>query len=105
MPAKRKALIGASIVAAIFCLLAAVGGYSYAFYTFTRWMVFLVSCFGFYCTLETLPSGLKVGFVVIGVLFNPLIPLHLKRDAWQIVDILAGIALVWMPFQIKKESI
>jgi hypothetical protein len=101
--AKRKALIGACVVAAIFCFVAAVGEQPYSYYTLTRWVVFLVSCFGFYCTLELIPNWLKMGFVVIGVLFNPLIPLHLKRDTWQIVDILAGMALVWMPFQVKEK--
>ena len=103
MTAKRKALIGTSIVSALFCLVAAVGGQPYAFYTLTRWVVFLTSCFGFYCTLELMPNGLKVGFVVIGVLFNPLIPFYLKRDTWQIVDILAAIALVWIPFHVKVK--
>ena len=102
---KKQVFIGACLVASIFCFLAAAGSQPYAFYTLTRWVVFLVSCFGFYCTLELMPKGLKMGFVVIGVLFNPFIPLHLKRDTWQIVDILAGVALVWMPFQAKNESI
>jgi hypothetical protein len=101
----KKTLIGACVIAALFCFLASAGGQPYSFYNLTRWVVFLVSCFGFYRTLELSPKGLKVGFVVIGVVFNPLIPLHLKRDAWQIVDILAGVALVWMPFQVKNESI
>ena len=99
----KKILVGACAVAALFCFIAAAGSHPYSFYTLTRWVVFLVTCFGFYHTLELMPKGLKVGFVVIGVLFNPLIPLHLKRDTWQIVDILAGIALIWMPFQIKEN--
>jgi len=102
---KKLVFIGACLVAAIFCFLASAGGHPYLFYTLTRWVVFLVSCFGFYFILEFKSNGLKMGFVVIGVLFNPIIPLHLKRDTWQIVDILAGVALVWMPFQVKKESI
>jgi uncharacterized membrane protein YccC len=102
---KKQVFIGVCLVAAIFSFLAAAGSQPYTFYTLTRWVVFLVSCFGFYFTLEFKPNGLKMGFVVIGVLFNPLIPLHFKRDTWQIVDILAGVALVWMPFQVKKESI
>lgn len=100
----KKSLVGSSIVAALFCFAAAVGGQPYSFYTLTRWVVFLTSCFGIYCTLELMPKGLKVGFVVIGVLFNPLVPFHLKRDTWQIVDILAGLALMWMPFQVKEEK-
>ena len=99
----KKSLIASSIIASIFCFVAATRGQPYAFYTLTRWVVFLVSCFGIYCTLELMPKGLKFGFMVIGVLFNPLIPFYLKRDTWQIVDILAGIALVWMPFQVKEK--
>ena len=96
--------MGASVFAALFCVVAAVGGQPYAFYTLTRWVVFLASCFGFYCTLELMPNWLKGGFVVIGVLFNPLIPFYLKRDTWQIVDIIAGIALIWMPFQGNEQN-
>jgi low temperature requirement protein LtrA len=100
----KKVLVGASIIAALFCFVAAAGGQPYSFYTLTRFVVFLVSCFGFYVTHELMPKGLKVGFVVIAVLFNPLIPFHLKRDTWQIVDILTGVALMWMPFQVKGNT-
>jgi hypothetical protein len=100
----RNLLITASIIAGIFCLIAAAGSYPYHFYTLTRWVVFLVCAFGFFNTLDKSPSGLKVGFAIVGILFNPLIPFHLKRDTWQILNVFAGVALIWMPFQAKRTN-
>ena len=39
-----------------------------------------------------------LGFVVIGVVFNPLIPFHFKRNVWQIIDVLSAISILILGF-------
>jgi len=98
----KTAITAGCVVAAIFAFVAAAGGHPYSFYTTTRWVVFLVCCWGAYQNREMRPKWIFVGFIVIGVLFNPLIPFRFKRDLWQVIDILGGIALIAMPLCARK---
>jgi hypothetical protein len=98
----KIALTVGCVVAAIFAFVAAAGVHPYSFYTTTRWVVFLVCCWGAYQHLEVSPKGILVGFIVIGVIFNPLIPFRFKRDLWQVIDILGGIALITISVLQKK---
>lgn len=46
-----------------------------------------------------------VCFIIAAVLFNPLIPIHLKRDAWTVIDFLAaGIFLLALAISRKKPG-
>jgi hypothetical protein len=101
-PMNKNALTAGCVVAAIFAFVAATGGHPYSFYTTTRWVVFLVCCWGAYQHREMLPKWTFIGFLVIGVVFNPLIPFRFKRDIWQVIDVLGGIALIAMPIHSKR---
>ena len=100
----KPALTVGCVVAAIFAFVAAAGGHPYSFYTTTRWVVFVVCCWGAYQHLEVSPKGILVGFIVIGVVFNPLIPFRFKRDVWQVIDIISGISLLALVLNIKKTK-
>ena len=39
-------------------------------------------------------QGLFITFCVIAIIFNPVIPLFLGRELWQIVDIITGIVFL-----------
>jgi len=100
----KSALTIGCVVAAIFALVGAAGGHLYSFYTITRWVVFLVCCWGVYQSQKSSPKGILIGFIGIGVLFNPLIPFHFKKDLWQIIDIISGIAIIGLTFSKRKTA-
>ena len=99
----KIALTVGCMVAAIFALVAAAGGHPYSFYTTTRWVVFVVCCWGAYQNLECSPKGILVGFIVIAVLFNPLIPFRFKKDLWQVIDLIAAVTLILNAVVINKR--
>ena len=75
-------------------LLVALGPMPYGFYTLLRW----VACGAFLCLayqehqLRSGATGWSVLFVGMAILFNPLLPIHLTREAWAPID--AGSAIV-----------
>lgn len=72
----------------------AIAKHPYNFYVLTRWVVFVVCCWGFWtCRNRVWPSFAPV-YVAIGLLFNPLLPFHFHRSTWQIFDAITGIALL-----------
>ena len=89
---RRPHLIPAAIAAVL--LLLAVGKWPYAYYQIMRWAVCAAAVFVAYkgWTFKRMWAVLVFGFVV--VLFNPLVPIHMKRDSWQVFDLLAAAIFV-----------
>ncbi|GAG59522.1 unnamed protein product, partial [marine sediment metagenome] len=40
----------------------------------------------------------------IGLLFNPLIPIHLTRDIWQPIDLICALLFIVIIFILKEPS-
>lgn len=74
--------------------LSAIAKHPYNFYVFTRWAVFLVCCWGFWLSRHRMWPSFAPAYIVVGVVFNPLLPFHFQRETWQVVDAAAGIILL-----------
>lgn len=75
----------------------------YGFYTFLR---FVVCGFSVYCIVVLVDIyKKKIGYyfipICVALLFNPLFPVHLDRDTWAIIDLIA-IPLIWFPYLLKE---
>ena len=89
-----KGIIGFTI-ARLFAsglLLWALAKHQYGYYTLLRFVVCGVVSFGVYLAGQYGKIGWLWTYLLIAVLFNPIIPIHLERSIWAIVDI--GVALI-----------
>lgn len=71
----------------------------YGFYTMLRFVVTIYCGYVAY-TFYKLYDGKNYLYVLYGmlaILFNPIIPIHLDRESWQIIDLLMVILLI-IPF-------
>lgn len=78
----------------IAALLIATARMPYGYYTFTRIVVCGFSAFVAWSSWEDERPVARAGAIALGllaVLFNPLIPIHLKRDTWFVLDIGAAL--------------
>jgi len=89
---RRPHLIPTSIAAAM--LLAAVGEWPYAYYQFMRWAVCAAAVFVAYKGWTFKRAWAVWVFCFVAILFNPLVPFHIKRDTWQVIDLAAAAAFV-----------
>jgi hypothetical protein len=92
----------ARIIAAIL-LFWALDRHPYGYYTLLRFVVCGVTAYGVYYALELQKNGWAWAFGIIAVLFNPLIPIHLKRDIWAIIDLAVAILLLLSIFLLRKS--
>lgn len=81
-----------AVIAAVM-LLAALARWPYGYYVLLRWVVcasaiFVLLIGALYKNEEVWP------FAVVGVLFNPLVPIHLTREIWAVLDV--GAAVVFL---------
>jgi len=80
------------IVVSILLLLAATIKISeYGYYQFLRIWVTLVGGYFCYNTYKTRNHNWSIIFTIIIVLFNPLYPIYLEKETWQIVDVICAI--------------
>lgn len=87
----RKQLATATRVVAGVMLLLALGSWEYSFYQLLRVVVCGVSIFLAWHLFDTKQTGWAWVFVVTGILFNPIAPIHLARETWQVIDFIAAI--------------
>lgn len=78
-------------IIAIGFLLGALAGNPYGYYQFLRWLILASGAYAAYLVYLV---GKKVWtgiFVVIAILFNPIVPFYFSRDFWQVVDVAVAI--------------
>lgn len=74
------------IIAAIF-LFVAIGNIPYSYYIILRFIICGVSISGIWYAYRVRKFLWLWVFSAIAVLFNPIIPMHLKKEVWIIVDL------------------
>ncbi len=85
MKFKSPASIVAKLIAAGL-LFGALARHSYDYYTLLRWVVCGVSAFAAVRAADAHQIGWLWAFAIVALLFNPVIPVHLKRDTWAFID-------------------
>jgi hypothetical protein len=102
-----KKNISLSVIARIISvalLIFALAKNPYGYYTFLRWTVFISSGYSAYIAFSSQKNIWVVIFGIIAILFNPLIPVFLKRDTWAIIHIITACVLLFSTFVIREKS-
>lgn len=72
----------------------ALGRHAYGYYSVLRWVTCVTAA---YCAAMAHRQG-KTGWVwalgTVAVLFNPLVPVYLKRDLWAVIDVATAVLMV-----------
>jgi hypothetical protein len=87
-------------IATILMVLAILGGWPYGFYTFLRITIFSISIYLVVILIKSDLLEFAWAYGFIGLLFNPLIPFHLGRSIWLVVDFAALVFFVYSIFKI-----
>lgn len=87
-PALLPAAIGASL------LLIAIAPLPYGFYVFLRVAITVISIVVAVISVRSQKSGWIFGAAPIAILWNPIFPVYLSRQAWAPLDILAALVLL-----------
>ena len=66
----------------------------YGYYTLLRLVACGVFAFAAFITAERKNKILPWAFGLLALLFNPIVKVHLLKEAWALVDIAAGIFLL-----------
>jgi len=102
----KRYFLGSVIVrlVAVVLLLWALDRHPYGYYKLLRWVVCGASVYAGFIALEIEKKPWVWVFGIIAILFNPIIPVHLDRGTWAIIDsVVAGILGISI-FMIREKS-
>ncbi|MSU74591.1 hypothetical protein EXS57_02315 [Candidatus Kaiserbacteria bacterium] len=73
-------------------LLIALGSHPYSYYQILRWVVSASAAYTAYNAYQGQQTGWAWVFAIVAVLFNPIAPITMARETWQLFDV-AGAAI------------
>jgi hypothetical protein len=85
-------------------LILALADLPYGFYTFLRIVVCGTAAFGAFAAYTTDRGAWVVVLGLLALLFNPIFPIYLDREAWAFIDIITAAALVFSAYQIPPHE-
>lgn len=88
----------------VILLIWALDRHTYGYYVLLRFVVCGVCAYGAYLAAEIKKNGWVWILGGMAILFNPILPFHLGRDTWAIVDIVTAIILLLSLFLFKMPS-
>jgi len=103
---KHKAVILSTIakVIAALMLLQALDRNPYDYYTILRWVVCGVAIYVTWLALVAEKVSWAWVYGIMAVMFNPIVPIHLNKQAWAPIDLAAAALMVISIFTVKPES-
>jgi len=86
-------------------LFIALADLPYGYYRFVRLFTFAVCAYSFYKAYSIKDKVFSWIFGIIAFVFNPLYPLYLGKELWQIVDVVSGIVILASIFFFDSKKI
>jgi hypothetical protein len=93
-----------TIISIAFLIIAMLEGLPYGFFQLLRLILFGSSAYLGWLSYVSKKFFWAWSFVIIGVVFNPIIPLYLGRDLWRIADLLVAVFLIISMFTFKLSN-
>jgi hypothetical protein len=103
MEFKNPASIVAKLIAAGM-LVGALARHQYGYYTLLRWAVCGVAAFAAFQAAESDKSGWAWALAIVALAFNPVIPIHLKRDTWAFIDLAVAALLLVSIAMVDRQT-
>lgn len=82
-------------------LLLALAPWPYAYYQLLRVAIFAAGIFGA-VTLWHKEQPVAVALLICGLVFNPLIPMHLTREIWSVLNIVAALMFAFAAYRVGR---
>lgn len=97
----RPVVLAASLIPSGMLFLAVFGGWDYSFFILLRWLVSSCAAYLAVIARQQRSSGWMWTMGAIMVLFNPLVPIHLRRGTWVYLDLLVAMILGYSPLWVR----
>jgi hypothetical protein len=90
------------LIIVIIMLFISLGQWPYGYFILLRWIVTVGAIIVTINAFDKDIDWAKVSFIIIGILFNPIAPIHLSREIWIPLDIIVGIIFILGHLKVLK---
>lgn len=90
----ERKLLFVSIMLITFLLIAIMPIKNYGFYVLLRWICSPCLIIIFYFYKSKNKDILSIIFILLALIYNPILPLHLGRSIWSIINVLTIIIII-----------
>ena len=101
---KRLRIKIPAIVSITMLLLALPEGWPYGYYILLRWVVCGSSAYIAFVANGVERRGWMWGMGFIALLFNPLVPVHLDKATWTLIDLAVAVVFVIALVEFRKKK-
>ena len=84
-------------------LLWALDRHAYSYYQILRWVVCGAAVYSAFVAMDSKKISWAWAIGITAVLFNPIIPIHLTRDSWAVIDVIAAILFAASTFFVRER--
>lgn len=92
----------ASGISIIMLLLAIPTFWPYGYYVLLRWVVTISAVFLLSLAYKSKKTFWLFLMGIVAILFNPIIPVHLDKETWVVIDLIVAILFLVSVFKIKN---
>ena len=82
----------------------ALDRHRYSYFTTLRWVTCAVSAYLAYMAYNQKLKPWAVTFGIVAILFNPIVPVHLDRDTWKVIDVATGVFLIISMIFVREDK-
>lgn len=93
-----------SIISIIMLLLAIPAIWPYGYYILLRWVVTASAIFLIWVAYDLKKTFWLFSMVIVAILFNPIIPVHLDKETWVIIDFIVAVLFLISIFKVKPKE-
>ena len=80
----------------------ALDRHKYDYFVLLRWVTCAVAAYGAVLASEVRRISWTWTLGIVALLFNPILPVHLKRETWAVIDVATGVLLLASIWQVRR---
>lgn len=82
----------------------ALAQHSYSYFMILRWFTCVVTAYLAYTAWKQNKGVWVWVFAALALLFNPVLPIHLDRNSWKVIDVATGVFLVISMIFVREDK-
>ena len=82
------------VYAGVAMLIIAAAPLPYGYYTLLRLVAFGIFSYAALISFDRKYKSLPWAFILLAIVFNPIIKIHFSKELWTVIDIAAGVFLL-----------
>ena len=102
MRSSPKQIFLPSLIVIILLLIAILPIKEYGYYILLRWVVCFTAIYICYFSYHTERMNWVWLMGIVVIIFNPIIPLHMSKEFWQVLDFVTAVIFIGFVASFKK---